>query len=85
MILFKKIPFSFEEKNYEIQIFYDDTLINVIAFHNHYPVNGIRHQIKISKKISMQGLLEQEVVGELVEMSKRDIIEKRWERLFNRT
>ena len=84
MILFKKIPFSFEAKDYEIQVFYNDTLINVVAFHNNYPVNGFRHQIKISKKIYRKELLEQDVVEELIEMSKRDIIEKRWERLFKK-
>lgn len=81
MILYKKIPFSFEEKEYEIRVYYDDELINVVAFHNNYPANGFRHQIKVSKKLSMNELLEKDVINELVEMSQRDISERRWERL----
>jgi hypothetical protein len=81
MILFKKIPFSFEEKEYEIRVYYDDKLINIVAFHNNYLANGFRHQIMISKKLSMNELLEKDVINELVEISQRDISEKRWERL----
>ena len=54
MTLFKKIPFTFEEKDYEIQICYDDSVINAVVFQNNYPANGFRHQIKISKERSPQ-------------------------------
>jgi len=82
MILFKTIQFSFEEKEYEIRVYYSDVLINVVAFYNNYPANGFRHQIKVSKKVSMNELLEKDVINELVEMSKKDIMERRWERLL---
>jgi hypothetical protein len=81
MILFKKIPFSFEEKEYEIRVYYNDKLINVVAFCNNYPANGFRHQIKVSKKLSVNEMLEKDVINELVEISKKDILERRWERL----
>ena len=73
MKLFKKIPMIFEDKNYEIRILYDETTINVVAFHNNYPANGYRHQIIIPKKCNIRKLLEKHPVNELVEISKSDI------------
>jgi len=46
-----------------------------------YPANGLRHQIKISKSISIEEILKQKAIDELIEMCKKDISEKRWERL----
>ena len=82
MYLFKKIPFSFEEKNYDIKVFYSDTLITVVAFQTNYPANSFRHQITVSKKTPVRKLLENDVVDEIIEVSKRDIVEKRSERLL---
>ncbi len=84
MHLFKKVPFSFEEKNYDIKVFYSDTLITVVAFHNNYPANSFRHQITVSKKIPVRTLLENDVINEVIEVSKRDIVEKRSERLLEK-
>ena len=81
MILFKNIPFTFEDKDYEIKVFYNDSLITVLVFHNNYPVNGFRHQIKISKKRSVKELLKLNVLDEIIEIARKDILEKRWERL----
>ena len=78
MILFEKIPIPFEGRNYEIQVLYDDTTINVVAFLNNHPANGFRHQVKISKQVDIKGVLETGAAKELVEMCKNDIIEKRW-------
>ena len=82
MILFRKIPMTFEEKNYEIRVLYDDKTVNVVAFLNNHPANGFRHQIKIPKKFNLNKVLETEVVKELVDISKSDIIERRWEKLL---
>lgn len=73
---------KFEEKDYEIRVLYDDTIINVVAFLNNYPVNGFRHQIKIPKKFDVKRILKTDAVKELVEMSKNNIIEKRWDRML---
>lgn len=81
MIFYKKVPFSFEEKNYEIKVFYDDKTIDIVAFRNNYPANGFRHQIKISKNLSVEEIVNQKVIDELIEICKKDISEKRWERL----
>ena len=81
MEMFKKVPFSFENENYEIRVYYDDSVISVIAFKDNYPANGLRHQIKLGKKQSPTEFLNQPVIGELIEITKTDIIEKRWARL----
>ena len=82
MFLFRRIPFTFENKNYEIKIFYNNTLITIVVFHNNYPVNGFRHQIKISKNHQVKELLNRETIDEIIEIAKKDIVEKRWERLL---
>ena len=82
MILFKEIPFTFEGENYEIKIFYEENLINVVAFQNNYPASGFRHQIKVPKNISVKNVLEQAVVNEYVDICRKDIMEKRWAQLL---
>ena len=81
MFLHKKVPYSFTEKDYEIKVFYNTNTINIVAFKNHYPANGFRHQIKISKNLVMKELLQNKVIDEFIEICKRDISEKRWNRL----
>lgn len=81
MYLYKQISYSFEKNNYEIKVFYDDNSINVLAFKNDYPANGFRHQIKISKNLVMEKILQQKIIDEFIEIGKKDISEKRWERL----
>ena len=79
MILFEKIPLRFEEKEYQIRVLYDENTINVVAFHQNHPVNGLRHQIKISGKCDIQEALTKGVAADLVETTKQDIIHHRWE------
>jgi hypothetical protein len=82
MLLYKKVPYSFAESDYKINVFYDNNTINIVTFKNHYPANGFRHQIKISKNLVMKEILQQKVIDEFIEICKRDISEKRWERLI---
>lgn len=82
MLLYKKVLYSFAERDYEIKVFYDNNTINIVAFKNHYPANGFRHQIKISKNLVIKEILQQKVIDEFIEICKRDISEKRWERLI---
>ena len=81
MLLLKKTPFTFEEKHYEIRILLGDSKINIVAFYNNYPVNGYRYQIIIPKNVDPEKLLETDALKEVVEISKNDIFEKRWEKL----
>jgi len=62
-------------------VFYDNNTINIVAFKNHYPANGFRYHIKISKNLVMKEILQQKVIDEFIEICKRDISEKRWEKL----
>ena len=82
MILHKKYPMTFEGKEYEIRVLYDSVTINVVAFLNNHPVNGYRHQVKIPTEFDVKGILKMSAVKDLVEMSKNDILEKRWEKLL---
>ena len=82
MFLFRSIPFTFENKDYAIKIFYNDTLITILVFYNNYPVNGFRHQIKVSKNHAVKELLNRETIDEIIEIARKDIVEKRWERLL---
>jgi hypothetical protein len=81
MTLFRKIPFRFAEKDYEIRVYYDDRSINVVAFLNNYPANGYRHLVKIPKRCNVKKVLEKHTVEELIETSRNEIIEGRWETL----
>ena len=81
MILFEKRPMTFEGMAYEIRVLYDNDRINVVAFRNNHPANGFRHQIIVPKKCDAKAILDQGAAAELVEMSKNDVIHKRWEGL----
>lgn len=81
MKLFKKIPFSFKEKDYEIRVLYNDATINVVAFLNNHPANGYRHQVKLPKQCDIKEILEEGAATALVEICKDDIVEKRWQTL----
>ena len=78
MELYKKTPLKWGNENYEIRVLYDDSLINVLAFHNNHPANGFRHQIRLPKNCNVQKMLEKKIVGELVEIAKNEIVENRW-------
>ncbi|MFC2166494.1 hypothetical protein ACFLQZ_00850 [Acidobacteriota bacterium] len=82
MLLFKKHEMPFEGKNYEIRVYYDDRIINVVTFLNNYPASGFRHQIKIPPKRNAKDLLDKAPVQELVEIAKNDVTSKRWQRLI---
>jgi len=82
MTLFKKIPFKCREKDYETRVLYDDKLINIAVFYNNHPANGFRYQVKVPKYLDIKKLLEVNVIENLVEAAKNDIIEDRWEKLL---
>ena len=84
MKLYKKIPFSFQNEEFEVRILYDENLINVAAFKNNYPANGFRYQIKISKNLDDKKLLRAVSKNGIVNKCKSDITEKKWEKLVNK-
>ena len=79
MILYKKIPLKTEENDYEIRVYYDDRVINVVAFKNNYPVSGFRHQIKLPKKCNIKATLDKGIANGLIAVTKEDILQKRWD------
>ena len=78
MDLYRKYPMTFEGKEYDIRVLYDDKVINVAAFMNNYPANGFRHQIKLPKNCIVEEVLEKGSATDLVEMAKDDIKANRW-------
>ena len=81
MELFDCIPFTFEEKDFEIRIYYNDVTINIVAFLSSYPANGYRYQVKIPKGCDVKKVLDEYPVPELIETCKNDIKGKKWDNL----
>ena len=81
MELFKKTSLSWDDKDYEIRVLYDERKISIVAFQNNHPANGFRHQIRLWKGCNVQEILEQDIVGELVEISKNEIVKNSWNKL----
>jgi hypothetical protein len=78
MELFKKIPWEFDEKDYEIRILYQDHLINITVFKGNYPANGFRYQIQLPKSTDVQKLLKFNHFNHMIEYAKEDIKQDRW-------
>ena len=81
MDLFKDIQMTLDGKPYEIRVLYDDRTINVLAFHNNYPASGFRHQIQLPKNCDVQEVLGEDIVDDLIEITKNEILEKKWEKV----
>lgn len=81
MNVFKDIRMIFNGKPYDIRVLYDDRMINVLAFHNNHPASGFRHQVQLPKNCDVQGVLGQDIVNDLIEITKNEIVENKWEKL----
>lgn len=81
MKLFNKTSMTLNDRTYEIRVLYDDRKINVVAFLNNYPANGFRHQIELPKNCDVHRILEHDAVREMIEISKNEIVDQRWEKL----
>lgn len=80
MQLFKKIPFIHDEEKFEICIFFEENLINISSFLNHYPANGFRYQIHLPKNIEIEKFMDEEHLDYFIDLAKKDIIENRWQK-----
>jgi hypothetical protein len=80
MDLLHKIPMTWNGQTYEIRVLYEERKINVVAFQNNHPANGFRYQILLPKNCDVHGILGHDIWGELIEVSKDDIVERRWEK-----
>ena len=81
MKLFDLIPHSFEDKKYEIRIYYDEQAIVVAAFQGGHPANGYRFQVKIPKRCDAKEILEKFPVPDLVGLCRKQIQDKTWDAL----
>ena len=81
MELYDSKSYTFEEKDYEIRIYFDDVTINVVPFLNDYPANGYRYQVKIPNGCDVRKVLETSPVPELVETCQNDIKNGQWDSL----
>ncbi len=81
MTLLRPIPFEFEGRAYEIRVYSVASLINVAVFHRNRPATGYRHHIQLAKYMNPERIMASAAFSETVKQAKRDITEKRWERL----
>lgn len=81
MQLLKKVPLTYQNKDYEIQVLFEDGMINSVVFHDNHPANGYRHRILLPKNCNVKKMASTEIVDELIEISKSDIIERRGDKL----
>ena len=81
MQLIKKVPLTYQNKNYEIRLLFEDNMINAVVFHDNRPANGYRHRVLLPKNCNVNKMLATEIVDELIEISKADVIEGRGDEL----
>ena len=82
MELYKNIPWDHDDRAYEIRIYYEDNIINILAFFNNRPANCFRYQIHLSKKVDIKMFLKIEKFDHIIENVKEDIKKERW-KLFS--
>jgi len=83
MQLFKKTAFEYDGKNYEVCIYFEDNLINILTFQNNYPANGFRYQVQIPQNAKIEKILVEENFSSFIDLAKNDIIENRWQKFTN--
>lgn len=81
MQLLKKVPLTYQNKDYEIRLLFEDNMINSVVFHDNRPANGYRHRVLLPKNCNVKKILATEIVDELIEISKADVIEGRGDKL----
>jgi len=80
MEIIKKIPFEFENNDYQIRIYSNAWDFEVKAFLNDKPANGYSYRVSLPTAIDLRMALELDAIQMLVEDAKRDVVEKTWER-----
>ena len=78
MRLFRSIPVRVGGEDFEIRVYYEENLINVLAFHRGRPANGYRHQVQVPKECNIAELLERYPVPELVASCRNDLETGTW-------
>ena len=86
MTLFRKIPVTIDNKEYEVRIYYEPGIINIAVFYDGHPATGFRHRIHLNKKLDVEEILQkdsvQKVIEEIIRIAREDISGNRWERFL---
>jgi hypothetical protein len=77
----QRIPFIFENNQYEVRVMHGDNRIHVLVFSKNYPATNFRYQLLLPKKTPPEIILGTDILEEMVESAKRDIVEKRMEKV----
>jgi len=80
--LVNRIPFVFEEQEYEIRIYQDGMIFKVRAFLNEEPANGYTYEADFSTRIGLKRHFGLSAIDNLIEDAKADIRNKTWQRLL---
>ena len=81
MELYKVTPVEFEGKKFEVKVLHGGNVINVVAFLNHYPADGYRHQLVLPKNCDVVKMLDSEAVSDLLDLTIAEIKEGKVEKL----
>ena len=80
MELFKTIEMEHEGRRYEIRVYFDERVVNVVAFRDHRPANGYRLQVQIPKGRDARDVLHRYPMDELTEACRRLMEGDTWPR-----
>lgn len=79
------IPFTANDKNYEIRLTCDGATVQLRAFDKETgkPANGYLYSVDINAVHNLKVLAEIDVIKDLIKRAKDDVMQKRWERLLH--
>jgi hypothetical protein len=78
----RKIPFTFEGKDYEIRVISDGSTTYIRAFLGNRPANGYTYQVAMPVAFDFHRTFNVSAVQHLIDTAKQDVIEKNWERVL---
>jgi hypothetical protein len=78
------IPFTANEKNYEVRLTTDGATVRLRAFAKDEgkPANGYIYSVDINTIHDLKVLAEIDVIKALIKTAQDDVIQKRWENLL---
>ncbi len=77
------IPFEFEGKSYEIRIYSKGWKFNIRAYLDDRPANGYSYTVDLPTSFDIKNIMNIDAIQELVKLAKKDIENKKWEKLVN--
>jgi hypothetical protein len=77
----QRIPFMFEDNQYEVRVMHGNNLIHVLVFGKNYPATNFRYQLLLPKKTPPEIILGTDILEEMIASAKQDIFENRMEKV----